>query len=327
MPSKLCTIYNNLADLLDAGVPIIRSVKTVVGGFKGKYRAVLDQMLFDISHGQSIAESMAKHTNIFSQMDIMTIQAGETAGTIEKTFKQLAHWQEFQYRMKRKLISGMLLPILLVHFAAVLGPFPVYILGRISGGQYIVSALSILASFYVPICVIIFIYKFTPQRGPLRKLLDGIILKIPVLGLAVKTLNIARFTRAFSMLCEAAVPPVRAAEQAVLATKNCFVASWFAPMAESARQGNPLSEGLLPAKAKLGDYYYHSWLIGEETGDLDRVTDRLAKVYTDNAEELFLHFYAWLPRFVYVYVAINIIIQILRGYAAIYSNIGVGLQP
>ena len=325
MPSELGTIYNNLADLINAGVPIVRSIKIAAAGFKGKYRSVMEQMIFDINNGESIAESMSKRPNIFSRLDIMTTRAGETAGIIDKTFKQLACWHEFQYRMKIKLISGMLLPTLLIHLAAIFGPFPAYILGSRNLSGYLTSMLTVLALFYVPIGVVVFIYKFTPKNGLVRKLLDAIALRIPVSGPAVKALNIARFTRAFSLLSSAAVPPAQAAEQAVSATENYFVASWFAPMADSARRGNPLSEGL--SSAKLDDYYIHSWLIGEESGDIDEVTDRLARIYLEKAEELFEHFYTWLPRLLYFYVSLIVIIQILKAYAGIHSTVGIGLQP
>ncbi|MFA6186167.1 MAG: type II secretion system F family protein [Phycisphaerae bacterium] len=322
MPSQLGTIYGNLACLIEAGVPIVRVFKTVAAGLKGKYRSIIEQMTLDVSSGQSIADSMANCHNVFSKLDITTIRASETAGMVDQAFKKLARWHEFQYRMKRSLINGMLMPVMLIHLAAILGPFPAYILGARNFGEYLLSAMLTLTTFYIPLAIIVFICKFTPEKGSARIVLDWITLRIPVLGAAVKALNIARFTRAFSMLSSAAVPPAQAAEQAVLATENYFVASWFAPMANSARNGNPLSEGLSPKN--LDDYYFHSWLIGEETGSIDNVTNRLAEVYLEKAEELFSHFYTWLPRLIYFYAAIITIIGIFKGYGKILESTGAG---
>lgn len=318
MPSEIGTLYYNLAHLIEAGVPVVRSVKTVSAGLKGKYRRAIEQMAVDISAGKTIAESMAKYPRLFSQLDIMTIHACDTAGRIEDAFKKLAQWHEFQYRMDKKLLNGMVLPIILIHLAALFGPFPAYILGSRSIKEYLTSAISILLLLYIPVLIVILIRNLMPERGLIKKLFDVIILRIPLLGSAIEALNIARFTRAFSLLASAAVPPAQAVEKAVSTTKNAVVASLFAPMAASARNGNPLSEGLLPGKPD--NYYYNCWLIGEETGDLDKVTNRLSTTYIEKAEELFTYFCTWLPRLVYVYVSIIIIIQIFKGLAQIYGS-------
>jgi len=149
----------------------------------------------------------------------------------------------------------------------------------------------------------------TPKTGPARRVLDKVVLRIPILGKAFRKLAISRFCWAFHMLCKAGVPYSESVEMAISVTGNLVVADLFKPTAESVKAGQLMSEGLSP---KLPLDLVEMWKTGEETGRLDDVSKRLANNYFEQAEFWFAEFTRWFPRFVYLLICIMMIIMIFK---------------
>ena len=138
--------------------------------------------------------------------------------------------------------------------------------------------------------------------------LDNVVVRIPVLGQAVREVSIFRYCRAFNMLYKAGVPITQCTAQAYSVTGNAVIAAWFTNAAKSSRDGNPAYLGL---STRLPIEYRNLWEIGEESGELDKTIDKMAEMAWDKAEFYFTEFARWLPRLVYAIVCIVILIQIL----------------
>ena len=89
---KLTIIYYNLSILLDAGLPILKSLDAVAEGLQGRLKQVFVDLRESVSHGNGISESMAKYPGIFAEMDIMLVQTAELSGELPKCFKLLSQW-------------------------------------------------------------------------------------------------------------------------------------------------------------------------------------------------------------------------------------------
>lgn len=301
----LAVAYYNLSTMLDAGVPIVRSLNTVTSGLKGSGRRTFEQLTKTVSKGNPISEAMALSPEIFVPLDIMIVQAAETSGNLAESLALLSKWHEFSKRIKKKILSELALPILLIHLTAFIAPVPSLALGGWQIGPFITSALIILSLFYIPAAIIFAIMCFTPQTGSLRRGLDRVSLRIPLfLGRALYKLALSRYCWVFHMLCKAGVSIINCAEMAVAGTGNAVVAELFRPVGTAARTGNPLSEGL---SSKLPGEFIELWRIGEETGSLDDITKRLADNNAEAAEFWFREFARWMPRFVYGLVCLVII--------------------
>ena len=159
MGSKQATVYRNLAIMLDAGVPITRSLQGTAGRY-GTFGRAFNGIAKIVANGNTMAEGMAQHRNVFGKLDIMLVQAGETAGNLPNSLKELAQWHEFQWRIKRNIISGSILPMMILHLAAFIFPFPDLLrsmlgIGGITVAEYFFQVLQILLIFYIPISFII----------------------------------------------------------------------------------------------------------------------------------------------------------------------------
>ena len=309
MSSKLAIAYNNLSTMLGAGVPVQRSLNTLIPGLEPRLQKAFLALAEGVAQGNPLAETMILHPRVFDPVDIMLVEVGEKSGNLPDLIGLLSKWHEMSARMLKRMISGLLLPVLVLTIAAFVFPLPGFILGGWDIKSYLFKVVGILLLFWVPVGIIILIVRMTPRTGPVRRLLDQVVLRIPVLGSAVHKLSIGRFCWAFHMLCKAGVPYSESVDMAISVTGNLVVADLFRPAADSVKAGQLMSEGLSP---KLPLDLVEMWKTGEETGRLDDVSKRLADNYSEQAEFWFAEFTRWFPRFVYFLICIMLIFMILQ---------------
>ena len=318
MAADIALAYNNLSTLLAAGVPMLRSLNTTASGFKADMKRTFLELGDAVAKGIPMAEGMARHPRIFDPLDVMIIRAAEASGSLPESLKLLAQWHEFCHRIKKRTLSGLMLPIALIHLTAVVAPLPSYFLGGQQLDSYIRSVIMILSLFYIPAAIVLVITGLTPKEGMLRRMLDRVAMRIPLLHQALYKLSLSRYCWVFHMLTKAGLPMTDCAEKAAAATGNAVVRDMVKGGASSARAGNPVSAGLSP---KLPPEFINIWLVGEETGELDNVTRRLAENTGESAELLFRELAAWFPRLIYVLVSILIIYYIFQNLGIIYSSV------
>ena len=316
MPKTLAMAYDNLSTMLEAGVPLLRSLNTVAPGLEPCVKKAFLALADGVSKGNALAEMMSQSPKVFSPLDIMLINAGETSGSLAELMGLLAKWHEMSRRMLRKMLTGLLLPVLILTIAAFIAPVPNFVLGGQTMGGYVFSVAGILLLFWVPAAIIVFIVRLTPRTGLLRRGLDRFVLRVPVLGTAMYKLALSRFLWVFHALCKAGVPLADCVGMAIPSAGNAVVGDLFRPAAERVRAGEPMGDGL---SSKLPIELVEMWKVGEETGNLDEVTKRLAQQNTEAAEFWFAEFVRWFPRFVYFLFALLMIYYVFKGWSQIYS--------
>jgi len=316
MIKQLATAYHNLSIMLEAGIPVQQALNTTASGLKGKLRKTFSALTKGVSAGNGLAETMSKHPNIFATLDVTLVDAANTSGNLPEAMKLLSQWYDFKTRLKNRLISGLVLPLAVLHIAAFVGPLPFLFLGMINGAGYIIQVVKVLALFYIPTILILAILRMMPRTGILRRFTDALVLKIPVLGKALRKIAIGRYCKAFYMLYKAGIPITQCAQQATGVTGNVIVADVLKGGAESARAGNMVCEGFSP---ELPVDFLNLWRIGEETGELDKCVKRLADNTSESAELLFGEFFRWLPRLIYLLICIMLVILIFRAVALVFG--------
>ena len=316
MAKHLAMAYHNLSTMLDAGVPLLRSLHTVASGLDPRLKKAFMALADGVSQGEPLAQTMNQDPRLFKPVDVMLIQAAETSGSLPDLMGLLSKWHESSRRMVKKLWSGMLLPICILTIAAFIIPIPGFVLGGWRIGTYVLAVVRILLLFWIPAGIVILIVRTAPQTGSLRRLLDQVVLRIPLLGNAMYRLAISRYCWVFHMLCKAGVPMVDCVGMAVSATGNAIVGDMFRPAVENVRAGGPISEKLSP---KLPRELVEMWRIGEETGTLDKVTRRLAENYAEAAESWLHEFARWMPRFVYGLVCLVMIYYLFQNFRLLTS--------
>lgn len=301
-------VYNNLATMFEAGLPIKRVITAAASGVPGRFAKDLLSLNDAVSRGSTLSEGMAARPRSFEPMDVLLVQAGETSGTVVQSMKGLATWYAFRARLRRDVTVGMLYPLLLFHFAALVAPLPGLFLSGYDFSSYFAAVLQFLAVLYVPAAVIWLVRRVTPPDGLVRWFMDAGVLKVPLLGGALLHLAMGRFSRVFHTLYTAGIPISEALAQAIGLCGNAQVARWLEGARRSVGSGNPASEGFGP---RVPRHFVYAWANGEESGSLDVVTDRLANMEADAAHFGLSQLAIWTPRILYVLIMLWVGVQIL----------------
>ncbi len=311
----LSQVYHNLSTLLDAGIPLLRTLE-IAGSGLGKVSGVLEEMQSSIREGKDLAEAMEEHPKVFDGFDVAVVRVGEAAGSLPESFKRLGDWQDFKKRMRGIIISGSVYPLLLLHLGALIAPIPRLVLGGIGMWGYSRAVAGILALVYVPLTALFLFLKLRPRHGWAGLAFDEFVLGIPVLGEGATQLGISRLTQAFHIMCLAGIPYLRGIEMAMETTGNAAVAGMFAQAAEQGKSGEGLYTGL---SERLPEYYRNLWEVGEESGELDEVAARLARMTGESAETWFTELAKWLPRIMYFFIMVIMSYQILRMASRVFA--------
>jgi type IV pilus assembly protein PilC len=310
------TMYHKFSILLAAGVPILQSLRDTAKISGGKIRKALLAVADSVAGGDNLAEAMSKHPKVFLPLDVTLIQAGAESGNLTEVLKFLSQWYDFYNRLRRTILSGMVLPVFLIHFAAVVGPASGFVLRRYGLREYYLQAVVVLAFLYVPTFIILGILHLTPKAGLPRKLLDAFALHIPLFGRAIKNLALSRFCKVFAMLYKAGVPIIQGVEIASGVTGNTIVTGMVIGGADSGRAGNLISAGF---SKRLPPDLLSIWQVGEDTGKLDEAVGYLADEFSEVAQLLFAELATWLPRLIYFAILAVMAVQIVKSWSIIYS--------
>ena len=317
MSSQHAMIYHDLAVLLDAGIPILKALNIIHQGRKGRMKIIFSRISQSVSKGKTIAESMTEHPKAFAQLDLMLIKSAELSAELPNCLKMLSNWHEFTTRLKRIFIAGCIYPLTILHIAIFIVPAPSLILGKISLSEYLIRIATALGFIYLLVAIPLILYRLTPNTGIFRRIMDASILRIPVLGQGIRELSICRYCKGFHMLYKAGIPIAQCAAQAFELTGNIIIAKIFKGGAASVEAGNMTYEGFT---RKFPLDYLNIWKTGEETGELDKMSAKIAEISGDRADLLLTEVAKWLPRILYFLIIIILAIQILKQAGAIRSS-------
>ncbi len=315
MSQRRADIYTNLANLLAAGVPILRALPIAATGLRGPLAAALRKLTDSLSRGAPLAEALAARGRAFPALDRTILESADTSGRLPDAFKQLARWYYLVARMKRTIISGLIYPCLLLFACIAIPPLPRVILGYISFTRYLRDMTLALVFIFGTVALLYLLYVSIPDNSAPRKAIDRLLLRIPILGKTILLLSLSRYCSAFSTLYSSGVPILTAAQKSAETTGNSAVTSMLAPATLAAASGRPMYTGF---SHRLPPDFINAWQTGEESGTLSEVADRLAAQITERAEFRALQLATWLPKIIYflaVAITAYVILQHARALA------------
>ncbi|HEV8413002.1 MAG TPA: type II secretion system F family protein [Bryobacteraceae bacterium] len=285
-----------LATLLNAGVPLDRALSIVAQlTNRGDFRAVVMDVMRILKGGKSLAESLATRPTHFSELYINMVRAGEASGSLAQIFDRLAEFERTRDDLRGYIVSSLIYPMLLTlvglgsifvllnfvvpKFAQIFSdprmkvPTPTAILLEVSAmvqAYWLPTALTLLAA------VVLFQFYIRTVAG--RLWWDTIRLKMPLLGDALRKAETARFARAMSTLVAASVPLVQSIGIARGILNNRRMSGTLEQVAQGVKRG----EGIAGPLTRAGEFpplAGHLLTVGEETGHLDTMFNRMADIY------------------------------------------------
>lgn len=323
MARDLANFYYNLAIMLDAGLPLLRTIEVARQSCGRKMSGTVLKIASLMSAGSSLPDAMKKFPNLFSRFDIVAVEAADRSGSLPEVLRLLSEWHQFSTGIRKKIRGGLIFPALILLIAAFVAPLPSFFLGKITLLQALMKSLLILGMFAIPAAIIIALVKFTPQSGPLRAILDVIALRVPFLGKALKHYAVSSFCYTFYILYKAALPITDCLDLAIQSMPNAVVAKRLEGGSLNAAEGKGIADGF---KSPFVDGFIELWAMGEESGQLDIVALKLAKQNREASQHYFEQFAFWLPKVVYALICLEMIylilcaMQVLTGTVSSFSS-------
>ena len=288
---QLGAAYGQLADLLSAGVPMLRALDIVVrAGAHAGLKRVLREVREDVSAGETLADAMGRHPEVFTRLHMAMIRAGEHAGFLEDVLNNLATFMERQDELRGKVRGAMIYPMVLAVFGVtVVSIILVFLVPQFSKflanmplplpSRMLFALSALMREHAVFMLVGLFLAGFMTrtyihsERG--KKLWAIWQLKLPVVGRAIRMVAITRFCRVFGTLLANGVPIIQALGISKDATGNDMMAAAIEKAADNVRAGEPLADpldksGLFPPEI------IEMIVVGEESNQLEKVLLQVA---------------------------------------------------
>jgi type IV pilus assembly protein PilC len=300
---QLCTFTRQLSTLQDAGLPILRSLRILAGQCKpGVLKNALGDVVDDIESGLTLSEAFAKHPKAFDRLYCNMVKAGEAGGALEAILQRLADFKEKAQSLKRKIKGAMVYPIVVITVAVTIVGFILYFI--IPKFEMIfkdfgvdlpkMTVFLIEASHFVvdyaPVCiaspfVLYIILKLLYKTKIGAYVLDWIMLRIPVMGQIAGKSTVARTMRTLGTLVTSGVPILEAIAIVRETAGNAVFERVFTRIYDSIREGETISVPLKESRL-VDDIVVNMIDVGEETGDLDTMLNKIADNYDEEVEVL-----------------------------------------
>ena len=290
------------ATLIGAGLPIAQSLRTVSEQTQNKaMKAVVEEILADVEAGKTLSDAFGKHSDIFSNVYLSLIRAGEVSGTLDESLKRIATQEEKDEKMIGSIKGAMVMPIItLVVIFAVFLYMMLEVVPQVENlygdlGQtlppftlFLVGIKDFILNFWWLAIIILGvlvagIIQFRKTEPGIRTA-AGIKLNIPLFSPLFRMLYMARLTRISQILLATGVSVLDTMNIAGESTNNILVQEQVLDAAEQVQGGKAMSEAL-----KDRDYILplvnQMAAIGEQSGKMDEMLGKAAQVFEDDLEE------------------------------------------
>lgn len=303
--SDLTVFSRQFATMVSAGLTILRSMIILESQVQNPaLRKVIREISSDIESGRPLSDALVRHPDVFDKLYVSMIRAGEIGGVLEMTLERVATSLEARESLRRKVKSAMSYPTVVLVFALLAAWGMIVWLVPIFAAMYrdianaklpaMTQFLMDLSSMfrnrpYVPAVAVLgpvfgFRYwKRTPGGG---RQWDRIVLRIPMkIGMIAQKVALARFARTFSSLVASGVPMMSAIEVTGESAGNTVIEEAMVDVLKSIEEGRSFSEPLRrhpifpPMVVQMA-------AIGEETGKLDAMMEKVAEFYEDEVDAM-----------------------------------------
>lgn len=298
---ELAIMSRQMATMIGAGLSLLRSLNILAEQTENSSLAkILNQVRDDVETGVSTSDAFAKHPEVFPPLMISMIRAGEAGGFLEGALDSIAVNFEKEVKLKGKIKSALTYPVIvlvmslisvvamLVFIVPVFQKMFTSLGGKLPLPTMILVYLSQAMVWIGPLMIVIFIafsiwWPKNKNTDRVRKRLDPLKLKLPVFGILMKKIAVARFSRNFSDMIRAGVPILRALQIVGETSGNWVIQKSLEEVADSVRQGHSLA-GPLSDHPVFPPMVTQMIAVGEDAGSLEVMLNKIADFYDQEVE-------------------------------------------
>lgn len=298
---ELAIFTRQFSVMIDAGLPLVSCLEILGAQQQNKgFQRILEAVRKDVEEGATLQAAMSKHPKAFNDLYVNMVGAGETGGILDVILQRLSGYIEKAVKLTAKVKSAMMYPIAVVVIAGVVVylimtkvipvfstmyegmgsslPAPTLLCITISNIllNYSYIVLGFLALGWVG-----FKYYYKTLAG--RVQIDGILLKVPVMGDLIMKVSVARFCRTLSTLTTSGVPILEGMDITARTSGNMVVQNAILKAKEGVEQGRNIATPLAETKV-FPPMVVQMVNVGEATGALDTMLSKVADFYEDEVD-------------------------------------------
>lgn len=257
----------------------------------------------DVIAGETFSAALAKHMEVFDELFVSMVAAGEMSGNLEETLKQITIQMKKSYSLKKKIRTAMMYPVLILVFMLIMGTLVfIFVIPKIldlySGEQSNIplpTRIVLTISTFIrtetlwigvsaSMVVLILYWIWRTEKG--RLLMSKLLLRLPIFGAILKKIAIARIMRVLHSLITTDIPIVKGFQIIARTVGNRVYRQQLLRSSELLTKGNSIYSTIAPREDLFDPVIAQMIKVGEDTGSVDEMTDEIATFYEDEVESV-----------------------------------------
>ena len=300
-PKTLAVFTRQFSVMIDAGLPLVQCLEILANQQEHKnFQRILLQVRQDVEAGSTLADAMRRHPKAFNNLYVNMVAAGEAGGILDTILQRLSVYIEKAVKLSSQVKSALIYPIAVIAIAMIvvavilLKVIPTFAALFTGLGaelplptRLVIMASNFLARYFIffIIGIALFIFGFrryyATHNG--RRVIDGLILKLPVLGMIMKKIAVARFCRTLATLTSSGVPILESLDITARTSGNAIVEDAIQEVKRSVEGGKTIVEPLKDAGI-FPNMVVQMIGVGEQTGALDAMLNKIGDFYEDEVD-------------------------------------------
>lgn len=325
------------ATMIDAGLPLVQALEILSTQVENKNLArTVSNVKLDVEAGSTYADALRKHPRVFSELYVNMVAAGEAGGILDTILNRLATYIEKAMKLKKKVKGAMIYPAVVTSVAvAVLAIIMVFVVPTFSkmfasmGGTLplptriiisisnFVGGIGGLIIFATIVAIVIAITQIRRTENG-RRATDAILLKLPIFGMILNKVAVAKFTRTLGTLVSSGVPILDGLDITAKTSGNKVIEYAVRDVRRAVAEGKTLAEPLSKTKV-FPPMVTHMIAVGESTGALDAMLGKIADFYDDEVDAAVSNLTAMLEPLLMVFLGTTVGFIVVALYLPIFK--------
>ncbi len=337
--SKSLAIFTRqFSVMLDAGLPLVQCLEILGAQEEDKrFKEIINSVRTDVESGTSLAEAMKRHPAAFDNLYVNMIAAGEAGGILDIILQRLSTYIEKSVKLKGQVKAALIYPVTVIVIAAgvvfiilwkVIPTFEQLFAGLGARLPYltrvVVAASEFVGSYAVWIILFIVLSSVAlsqwhkTYRG--RRMIDAASLRIPIIGMLLRKIAIARFCRTLATLTSSGVPILDGLEITARTSGNAVIEDSVMSVRKSVEEGKTISGPLGETKV-FPPMVVQMIGVGEQTGALDQMLSKIADFYEEEVDTAVAGLMKLIEPLMIVFLGVVIGVIVTAMYLPMYSLI------
>lgn len=330
------TFAKNLAKMIDAGLPMTRAIAIMEKESQGKLKDILGKINDSISTGNTLSDSMKNYPDVFSQLFVSMVKAGEESGNLSLALQNVGLQMEKSYQLNKKIRGALMYPTIIVFLMIAIGVLMmIYMVPTLTSTfqglgiklplstRIIIGTSNFLVAYFLYVIigfialVIGIVFLLRTERA--KKFLDFVFLHVPVIKEMVKQINSARTARTLSSLISSGVDIVVAID----VTKDVLQNYYYKQVLEEIRvvieKGGSISAVFSAHEELYPTFVSEMASVGEETGKIGDMLLSSALFYEDEIDQKTKDLSSVIEPFLMIFIGIAVGFFVISIISPIYS--------